>query len=565
MGKPKQSNSSKSNSNGPAPNASPAPPSTVAPARRKAAVLKSGNAGSSKAAEEAKAVAQANPSPAALLFGSNWTGKTPLSLLHEHCQKRGWDKPVIDAKKNAGGDTFTGIVILKRKDDSVLLKPQEEVGIACPTALEARHRAAVYGLFRFANNLNLKMTLPPMMRDYWGQLDKFRQATPKDKAWWWAQDPFAAKAQHQQAMATPQNNGGGGAGGGSTSSSGGPKIHGRNGGVFDNSIPEFRLSRDLQDRADVLLRKRMARSQPASGQATPIHLTVTEAELASVQRHLHQLGFAHGHIQSALSWLNTAAASSTDRFVQDLLASSSLKDAAVTYLQLTLSHAQLPPLFQNSNQGSKDNSIKLSKATDTKSLAQSWQAQKAHDETGFPLDRVAERLRLADGNIGLALDCLLRDLCGLQSDETWSSQRLLQAAHQATSEEDTSHRQEIEERWSEEVEVLESVYAERFTRSLDKQAQLTTYRLSSSARPDVGLMLVRHAASRYPTTEAAAAGGPPSLPTAVIVSQTLPPYMRLALSKRLFERMTAPDAVELAQEGQGGLLCTFLTDIQDQW
>ena len=28
------------------------------------------------------------------LFG-NWTGKTPLSLLHEHCQRQGWNKPLL--------------------------------------------------------------------------------------------------------------------------------------------------------------------------------------------------------------------------------------------------------------------------------------------------------------------------------------------------------------------------------------------------------------------------------------------------------------------------------------
>jgi ATP-dependent RNA helicase DHX57 len=28
------------------------------------------------------------------LFG-NWTGKTPLSLLHEYCQRQGWNKPSL--------------------------------------------------------------------------------------------------------------------------------------------------------------------------------------------------------------------------------------------------------------------------------------------------------------------------------------------------------------------------------------------------------------------------------------------------------------------------------------
>lgn len=535
MGKQKQSNTSKSNSAASSASATPVPASKPTPARRKATVLKSGNAGSSKAAEEAKIAAQANPTPTAALFGSNWTGKTPLSLLHEHCQKRGWDKPVIDARKNAGGETFSGIVILKKKDDSVLLKPQDEVAIACSTALEARHKAAVYALYRFANNLNLKMTLPPIMREYWGQLEKFKSASPKDKVWLWAADPFQAKAQHQQAVANHSNASGSGGSSGSNTHAKQAKS-----AALGDNIPEFRLGRALQEQADSLLRKRMARSQPNSGAATPMSLSITEDELSSISRYLQNLGFAPVHIQSALTWLNTAASSSSDRFVQELLASKSLKDAAVTYLQLTLAHAQLPPVFQRAAQ---QNEVKVSKATDAKGLAESWKAQKLRDQTGFPLEAIEKRLERAQGNLGLATDCLLRDLAGLDSDPVWSSSSLLESARQPPLDSEESNQ-----RWQEEVEVLESIYADRMKRSHSKDGEHLI--ILSAEKNTLALSILRHPTSRYPSVSET-----PSIPTAVVVGDTVAPYIRLALSRKLFDRLMQADAVDIARDGQGGLLC----------
>jgi len=35
---------------------------------------------------------QALPKPRTLVAPSSWTGKLPVTLLHEHCQKLGWNK-----------------------------------------------------------------------------------------------------------------------------------------------------------------------------------------------------------------------------------------------------------------------------------------------------------------------------------------------------------------------------------------------------------------------------------------------------------------------------------------
>lgn len=539
MGKQKTSSTSKTNSN----------PSSSAPTleshkpsapRRKANVVKSGNAGSSKAALEAKAAAAANPSPAATLFGPNWTGKTPLSLLHEHCQRRSWDKPVIDARKLPGAQTFSGIVILKRKDDSVLLKPQDEVPIVCDTALEARHKAAVYGLFRFANGLNLKMTLPPSMRDYWSQLEQFKKSsTPKGMDWWWAADPFAAKPKPQPIAG---HSGGGGQAGVSSNGSGPAQSRGKSGTSNDfDSTPVFRLPSHLQEQADTLLRKRMARSSvnspSASGTATPISLQITDDQMSSVSSHLQRLGFGPSHVQSACHWLENSASSSSDKFIQTLLATRPLKDAALTYLQITLANAQLPPAFQSK---SEDASIRLGGAKDAESLSLNWKARTVHDQTGFPLDATEQRMQAANGNEGLALDLLLRDLAG-----RFEEAQLLLSQSSKTSEQETESKQI----WNEEVEALESIYAERFKQVHNAQSE--SFELTFPEHADVKLYAVRHSASSYPCVD----GG---IPTCVVQSDGLPPFLRLALSRSLFERMRQDDAKDMAEAGQGGLLCESL-------
>jgi ATP-dependent RNA helicase DHX57 len=135
-----------------------------------------------------------------LLFGVSFTGKTPLTLLYEYCQKRGWERPDVQSKQISGGK-HTGIVYLKMRNpkdasviDTVVMKPPDdsEVRIERSSGAEARHFAALYALYRFANNLNLKTVLPPLCRDYFVLLEKHKAETSKTKAFLWAADPFQA-------------------------------------------------------------------------------------------------------------------------------------------------------------------------------------------------------------------------------------------------------------------------------------------------------------------------------------------------------------------------------------
>lgn len=72
-----------------------------------------------------------------------------------------------------------------------------------PSALEARHFAATYALFRVCSMRNIHMMLPPLYRDLWKK--EFQEMKTEDfkagKSWMYEADPFAAKQEREEAQA----------------------------------------------------------------------------------------------------------------------------------------------------------------------------------------------------------------------------------------------------------------------------------------------------------------------------------------------------------------------------
>ncbi|KAH6723759.1 ATP-dependent RNA helicase-like protein A [Leptodontidium sp. MPI-SDFR-AT-0119] len=143
-----------------------------------------------------------------IIGGASWTGKLPVNMLSEHCQKQKWEKPEYTMSKTPEG--YSSMVILKWKN----LKTQELVQLqpfklpithkhlaAKPTALEARHFAATYGLFRVCSMRNIHMMLPPDYRDLWkGEFEVLKKEDVKEgRGWMYEADPFAALREREDA------------------------------------------------------------------------------------------------------------------------------------------------------------------------------------------------------------------------------------------------------------------------------------------------------------------------------------------------------------------------------
>ncbi|KAL9610490.1 MAG: hypothetical protein Q9167_004799 [Letrouitia subvulpina] len=150
------------------------------------------------------------PDTRQLIGGVSWTGKLPVNLLSEHCQKMKWATPEYTMTKTPSG--FTSSVIIKATNpktrELVVLPPftlppgYREIATR-PTAVEARHFAATYALFRVCNMRNIHMMLPPIYKDLWKK--EFTESKNEDvkagRDWMYEADPFVVKQEQDEARA----------------------------------------------------------------------------------------------------------------------------------------------------------------------------------------------------------------------------------------------------------------------------------------------------------------------------------------------------------------------------
>ncbi|KAI9687754.1 MAG: hypothetical protein M1822_001834 [Bathelium mastoideum] len=153
------------------------------------------------------------PDTRTLIGGSSWTGKLPVNLLSEHCQKQKWHKPEYTMTKTSGG--FISSVILKAENSKTRettalppfkLPPSHQDLAAQPTAIEARHFAATYTLFRICNMRNTHMMLPPNFRDLWKGpfTDLMKEHQAAGLGWMYEADPFLAQKEREEAAAAAE-------------------------------------------------------------------------------------------------------------------------------------------------------------------------------------------------------------------------------------------------------------------------------------------------------------------------------------------------------------------------
>ncbi|KAF7714291.1 DEAD/DEAH box DNA/RNA helicase [Penicillium ucsense] len=150
------------------------------------------------------------PSVKEVIGGASWTGKLPVNMLSEHCQKQKWEKPEYSMIQTRDG--YVSTVTLKKIDPKskelivlppMKLPPTYKELAGQPTALEARHFAAAFGLYRVCNMRNLHMMMPPKYKDLWrGEFAEIKALeTREGKGWLYEADPFLAKQERESAAA----------------------------------------------------------------------------------------------------------------------------------------------------------------------------------------------------------------------------------------------------------------------------------------------------------------------------------------------------------------------------
>ncbi|TKA74498.1 hypothetical protein B0A49_06569 [Cryomyces minteri] len=446
--------------------------------------------------ETPPADAPKKPDTRTLIGGASWTGKLPMNLLSEHCQKQRWEKPEYTMSKTSEG--FSSAVVLKSKN----LKTQEMTSLppfhlppgckqlaAQPTAVEARHFAATYALFRVCNMRNIHMMLPPNYRDLWkGDFADIKAEDVKEgRGWMYEADPFQAKrerdeahalmekrrAEHQKQKAKesslPAVPGGVP---GQSSGKGGNLMRGW------NKAPKIEMGKRIRKDVETLIRRK--------GVWNPHGVTISTAYRNQVVEELVTLGFRRSHIEEAaeickdreeiLEWLLI-------HVPEDDLPSWSLPEGYVAGISMA--------------------SGDLKREAKVERLA----------TAGYAVELCEEMLDAAGGDEALAAGVLQKRLLGAESgDVTPSDVSSLRIANGTTDD---------SEAWNEEQEVLVSIYGDRYRRekSIPDVCKIPL-RLGKGFEKDVTLQ-VRKAQHGYPNT----------LPTISILAR-LPAYIRLSIIKR---------------------------------
>ncbi|KAI9827350.1 MAG: hypothetical protein M1819_006993 [Sarea resinae] len=268
------------------------------PSRPKA---KGSTEGSQNAAEDVPK----KPDTRKLIGGASWTGKLPVNMLSEHCQKQRWEKPEYTMSKTPEG--FSSMVILKATNNKTRetttlppfkLPPTHKHLAIQPTAVEARHFAATYALFRVCSMRNIHMMLPPNYRDLWkGEFQELKKEDVKDgKSWMYEADPFAAKKEREDAhaemakkreerekqRAKEAESGSLGRG------------HGNSGGIRDKGLrraPKIEMGKRTRNVIEEIIRKHVIWN--------PHGVTMPQHQQQRIVRDLSVLGFRESHVQEA--------------------------------------------------------------------------------------------------------------------------------------------------------------------------------------------------------------------------------------------------------------------------
>ncbi|KAF3770729.1 hypothetical protein M406DRAFT_59629 [Cryphonectria parasitica EP155] len=152
------------------------------------------------------------PTVKQIIGGQSWTGKLPVNLLSEHCQKMKWQRPDYIQRKGKEGFSFMVVLSAKNSKTQEVTKlepfklPPTHVHMAYKeTSLEARHFAATYGLFRVCSMKNMSMILPPDYRSIWREFEALKKQDVKEgKAWMYEADPFKALEEREAAKAAAE-------------------------------------------------------------------------------------------------------------------------------------------------------------------------------------------------------------------------------------------------------------------------------------------------------------------------------------------------------------------------
>ncbi|KAI9373677.1 P-loop containing nucleoside triphosphate hydrolase protein [Aspergillus egyptiacus] len=437
---------------------------------------KQAKAAAEKTAESAKkaqqpAEEQKKPSVKQVIGGASWTGKLPVNLMSEHCQKHKWEKPEYTMDKIGGG--FISSVILRRVDpktkETLTIPPLRlPAAFKQPTALEARHYAATYALFHVCNKTNLHMMLPPAYKKLWKEdFEKLKAADlKKGDGWLYEADPFLAKKERDAAAAELQKKQKEREAAQAKSADGavtlglGPSSHNKGAKIW-SSAPKVDLGNKIRREIEALIQEHTIWN--------PYGVIIPESERGPMVDELTSLGFRKSHVEEAI-------------------AACKDKEEVLEWLLIYVPEDDLPPwcLPEKYSAGVSLASDDLARESKLKRLA----------STGYPMDLCARTLDSHRGDELAAAEALQRTLVhGNASGDSVSS--------------------EMEDAWAEEQETLEAIFGERYSA---RSPEVCEIECEPSGDEKALRFRFQRPSGHYPS----------SVPIISIQAEKIPAYIRLS-------------------------------------
>lgn len=424
------------------------------------------------------AEAPKKPDTRTLIGGASWTGKLPVNMWSEQCQKKKWDKPEYTMFRIPEG--FVSGVILRSTNPKTKEKTQLPIleipkqfrsALAEPTAVEARHCAAALALFRICNRTNLHMMMPPKYKDLWKVA--FQDIKTDDeasgRAWMYQPDPFLALKEKEDAIAAAAKRREeiakqkakeelqpGGTNGASGASRGWPKA------------PKIDMGKRTRRDVERLVRQHVIWN-PHGNKLSP------ERRHAVIED-IVKSGFRRAHVEEA-------AEICKDR------------EEMLEWLLIHVPEDDLPKW----------------------SLPEKYSAGVSMASSDLKREAMIKRLAAAGYSTDLCEEAL--EICGNEEARAagWLQQRLLFGDKDSHHQEESVADLTLDDTWNDEQPVLESIFGERY-----KKLSEASIILSLEAS-DISLH-IRKSPSGYPD----------ALPT-LSIHANLPAYIRLAILKRALE------------------------------
>lgn len=360
------------------------------------------------------------------------------------------------------------------------------------TAVEARHFAATYALFRVCSMRNIHMMLPPTYRDLWkGDFqDLKKEDVGEGKAWMYEADPFAAKVEREEVQAimakkraerekqaaketdkavslgVPQGSGGSGAS--------------RNIMRGWNRVPKIEMGKRTRAQIEDLVRRHAVWN--------PHGTRISEFRGRGILNEFIDLGFRKSHVEEAIGECKD-------------------REETLEWLLIHVPEDDLPKwsLAEGYVAGISMASGNLKREASIKRLA----------EAGYSAELCEKLLDKSGGDEGQTAEALQNILLGQEEAEAEST--IPDVSKLAIKEED--HEYAV---WSEEQNTLEAIFGDRF---ISLSPQTCQIQLNIPHFQGCCTLNVRRPNRSYPAIA----------PVVSVSSAGLPAYIRLSIIRQVIQ------------------------------